>query len=59
MQRGPAADWFRGGARWVGTAWIWYIAGVAHQEVRDTKEALYVGVQTPKGQWVHRNYLVK
>jgi hypothetical protein len=35
------------------------IAGVAHQEVRDTKEALYVGVQTPKGQWVHRNYLVK
>jgi hypothetical protein len=35
------------------------IAGLAHQEVRDADKALFVGVRSKKGEWVHRNYLVK
>lgn len=35
------------------------IAGLAQQEVRDADKALFVGVRSKKGEWVHRNYLVK
>jgi hypothetical protein len=35
------------------------IAGLAKQEVRDADGSLFVGARTAKGQWVHRNYLVK
>ena len=35
------------------------IAGIAMQDVRDTEKALYVGVKTKNGAWVHRNYLMK
>jgi hypothetical protein len=35
------------------------IAGLAQQEVRDADKSLFVGVRTKKGEWVHRNYLVK
>ena len=35
------------------------IAGLAQQEVRDADKSLFVGVRSKKGEWVHRNYLVK
>lgn len=35
------------------------IAGLARQEVRDADKSLFVGVRSKKGEWVHRNYLVK
>jgi hypothetical protein len=35
------------------------IAGIAKQEVRDADASLFVGARTAKGEWVHRNYLVK
>lgn len=35
------------------------VANLAKQDVRDTPEALYVGVQSKKGEWVHRSYMKK
>jgi hypothetical protein len=35
------------------------VADIALQDVRDTEKALYVGVKTKNGDWVHRNYLMK
>jgi hypothetical protein len=35
------------------------VADIALQDVRDTEKALYVGVKTKSGEWVHRNYLMK
>lgn len=35
------------------------VADIATQDVRDTEKALYVGVKTRSGDWVHRNYLMK
>lgn len=33
------------------------VAGLAKQQTRNSEEALFVGVQTPKGDWIHRSYL--
>lgn len=35
------------------------IANIALQDMRDTEKALYVGVKTEDGTWVHRSYLKK
>jgi hypothetical protein len=35
------------------------IAGLAEQDVRDADASVFVGVRSKKGEWVHRNYLVK
>ncbi len=35
------------------------IAGLAHQNLRDSEASLFVEVQTSKGGWVHRSYVKK
>jgi hypothetical protein len=35
------------------------INGFAKQDVRDADRSLFVGARTVKGDWIHRNYLVK